>query len=767
MDDPDVECQIECQQMTRESLPMFRKWTTLDGWRTMLARAERPELEQAVLRVLLVGLVYVYVLWTVHRDGEFDRADVEFVTAGAGFVTLGVLLLLRVLASGGRSTLRRGIGVLADNAATTYCLIQMDEGGAFVLGVYLFVAFGNGFRFGRTWLHASQVMAILGFMLVLWKSEFWSHHIMVGMGFMVAILVLPLYVGMLTHRITEAKQRADEAKQRADEANAAKGRFLANVSHEMRTPLNGVIAMADVLRETNLNDAQSEIVETMTTSAHLLLAQIEDVLDMAKIEAGRVTIETRPFDLGKLATGTVKLMLPQARYKGLAINTEIDTSAARWFDGDPHHIRQVLLNLLANAVKFTEKGEITLRVRATLDVDGVDSAAPRREARTAPGVAVVHIEVQDTGIGIAESKQAAIFEPFTQADDSVTRVYGGTGLGTTIARQLVMLMRGRIGLTSTVGKGSLFWFDLPLALAEPQGIDLTVELDAAKTSPAFRAATAGPGAKVHKIRGARILVAEDNPTNQRVAQLILESGGHVVTIVDNGEAALDALERGGYDLALFDLSMPVVSGLEALKLYRFTTPRPIPVLILSANVTTDAIVECERAGASEFIAKPLRASLLLDAIERHLATDADRQLPPPERADDRPSFTVVETPPLDTNVLQDLVKLSRDPTFVDRLLRGFRGDTERLVREIGDALGARRYDAARDAAHALRGGAASVGAMQLMQIATRIDKAAHETLRLKSAQWTEELTDCANRALLALDDYLEARRVAQSGGATE
>jgi two-component system sensor histidine kinase RpfC len=320
-------------------------------------------------------------------------------------------------------------------------------------------------------------------------------------------------------------------------------------------------------------------------------------------------------------------------------------------------------------------------------------------------------------------------------------------------------MRGRIGLSSTVGTGSLFWFELPLAPAEPQGVDLTAELGVSRTSPALQAAAlAGPGAKVHKIRGARILVAEDNPTNQRVARLILESGGHVVTIVDNGEAALDALERGGFDLALFDLSMPVVSGLEALKLYRFTTPRPIPVLILSANVTTESILDCERAGAAEFIGKPLRASLLLDAIERHLA-DSDRPAAPvPARVDERPALAVVDTPPLDPTVLEDLTRLSSDPTFIDRLLRGFKGDTERLVREIGDALGARRYEAAKDAAHALRGGAASVGAMQLMQVATRIDKATHDMLRLKAAQWTEELVGAANRALLELDNHLEARR---------
>jgi two-component system sensor histidine kinase RpfC len=236
---------------------------------------------------------------------------------------------------------------------------------------------------------------------VLWLSPFWSQHVTVGMGFMVALLVLPFYVGVLSQRITEAKRRADEA-------NAAKGRFLANVSHEMRTPLNGVIAMADVLRETNLNEAQHEIVETMTTSG-APAARADRGRARHGQDRGRARRDRgAPFDFGKLGTGTVKVMLPQARYKGLAINTEIDPAAARWFSGDQHHIRQVLLNLLANAVKFTEKGEITLRVKAT----------------PAPGGALVRVEVQDTGIGIPESKQNAIFEPFTQADDSVTRVYG-------------------------------------------------------------------------------------------------------------------------------------------------------------------------------------------------------------------------------------------------------------------------------------------------------------------------------------------------------
>src|SRR5262249_44715298 len=295
--------------------------------------------------------------------------------------------------------------------------------------------------------------------------------------------------------------------------------------------------------------------------------------------------------------------------------------------------------------------------------------------------------VKDTGIGIPQAKQARIFEPFTQADDSVTRIYGGTGLGTTIARQLVTLMDGQIGLISTVGVGSTFWFEVPLPYAEPTGIDLTAELaDTARLSSTAAALAAQQGSKVTKLRGARVLVAEDNATNQRVTQLILESGGHTATIVDNGEAALDALEHGSFDLALFDLSMPVVSGLEALKLYKYTARNPVPVLILSANVTTEIIAECQRAGCAEFVPKPIRPTVHLEAIERQLADRAALVTPSlaPARVEDRPALTVIDTPVVDHRVLDDLGKLSADPTFVERLIRGFKSDATRLAKSIGD-----------------------------------------------------------------------------------
>ncbi len=551
-----------------------------------------------MLRLVVSLLIVAYMGWYLSREHVAPPGELTVVWFGIFFFATAATIAIRIVVHPQKSIGRRIVGMLVDNAATTYSMILMGEGGALIIGVYLFVALGNGFRFGRTYLHVSQALACVGFGVVLAVSPFWSQHTAIGLGFLITLGVVPLYAGVLAERINEARKRADDA-------NLAKGRFLANVSHEMRTPLNGVIAMADLLQDTKLSESQCEIVETLGTSAQLLLAQIEDVLDISKIEAGRVTIETHPFDLGKLLSNTVKVMMPQARYKGLAVSLEVPAAIPTYFRGDDHHLRQVLLNLLANAVKFTERGEITLRVAL------VNRSSCNVRLR---------FEVKDTGIGIPKEKQAIIFEAFAQADDSITRTHGGTGLGTTIARHLVTLMGGAIGVQSEEGVGSLFWFEVPLSTAEASECDFTTDVDSSARLSASASVFAGSGlAKVARIRGARVLVAEDNPTNRRVTQLILESGGHQPTIVENGEAALDALDGGRFDIALFDLSMPILSGLQALKMYRFTNSKPIPILILSANVTTEIVAECHAAGCAEFVPKPLRASALLDAIEHYLS----------------------------------------------------------------------------------------------------------------------------------------------------
>lgn len=243
----------------------------------IFAAPNRAEIEQGALRVLIAGVVMCYLIIYTLGDSAIKPSEGHVVAVSIGFFAFSLVLVCRILVSAETSIPRRLLGMLADNGVTTYCLLNMGEGGAVVIGVYLFITFGNGFRFGRAYLYACQAMGILGFTSVLAYSDFWSMHTAIGSGFLIGLLVLPLYVGVLAERVEKAKKRADEA-------NQAKSRFVANVSHEMRTPLNGVIAMADVLRETHLSESQREIVDTMNTSAQLLQAQIEDVLDVEKIE---------------------------------------------------------------------------------------------------------------------------------------------------------------------------------------------------------------------------------------------------------------------------------------------------------------------------------------------------------------------------------------------------------------------------------------------------------------------------------------------------
>ena len=483
--------------------PALRQWLTREGWAHLHASVKPTEIwqefEQAMFRVAIPGLVLLGfgIYWVGgilgFWSGGLSNNQRHALWFTIGFFLFGVCVGLWILAHPHVSEKRRYTGIFADNAGNTYFMAVSGELGAAVFAVYLFVTFGNGFRYGRRHLFVSQALSLNRvrdrlLVLRLLDTAQMGHR------------RNPPCHDLSALRHPPPKGEGLTGKKQAEEANKAKDRFLANMSHEMRTPLNGVIAMADILRDRGLNESQREITETLSNSGQLALAQIEDVLDMAKIEAVCVELETAPFDLGRLLTSTVKVLLPQARYKGLAVITDIEPGASRWFVGDQHHLRQVVLNLLSNAVKFTERGEVSLRARVL---------------ETAHDVARVRIEVEDTGIGIAPEKQAAIFEPFTQADDSVTRVYGGTGLGTTIARQLAPLMGGKLGLSSAVGAGSTFWFELPLQHSEAKGIDYVAELaGTVKASTAAHAIGASTGASVHKIRGARVLVAEDNPTQR-------------------------------------------------------------------------------------------------------------------------------------------------------------------------------------------------------------------------------------------------------------
>jgi PAS domain S-box-containing protein len=376
-----------------------------------------------------------------------------------------------------------------------------------------------------------------------------------------------------------------EARDAAEAANQAKNDFLANMSHEIRTPLNGVVGLAAALGETALSARQAEMVAMIRRSGETLERLVSDILDVSKIEAGQMTLQSQAFDLGALLDGLLDVARLRAKDKGVAVRLERSPAAAGGFLGDSVRIGQVVSNLLSNAVKFTDRGEVIVRV----DVTEVG-----REHATH-----LCVEVEDTGVGFDAEKAELIFQRFSQADGTITRRFGGSGLGLSISKTLVEMMGGEITARSSLGVGSLFRVVLPLSRAP---------LDPEGDSEACRATPPGEGLKV--------LLAEDHPINQRVVQLILEPCGAEVTIVENGAQALEAMASATFDVVLMDMQMPVMDGLAATRAIRAREGegRRTPIIMLSANAMDSHRREALEAGADLHVPKPVTVMALLDGI---------------------------------------------------------------------------------------------------------------------------------------------------------
>ncbi|MFZ5668853.1 MAG: ATP-binding protein [Pseudomonadota bacterium] len=379
-----------------------------------------------------------------------------------------------------------------------------------------------------------------------------------------------------------------EARDHANAANVLKSQFLANMSHEIRTPLNGVLAMADVMARGDLDDRQRERLGVIRESGELLLSVINDVLDLSKIEAGRLELAEHDFELTELADGAVCAFSVLAAEKNLRFGLTIDADAAGWWRGDSDRIRQILNNLLSNAVKFTVEGAVAARF----------SIGPGGGLR---------LTVSDTGIGIANEKLPTLFEKFIQADNSTTRRFGGTGLGLAICRELAQLMGGAVGARSVEGEGSTFTVDLPLARA-------------AAPTEASRGAGDLDGLEDRPLR---ILAAEDNATNQKVLQAVMEPLDVHLHLVSDGAQAVDAWRDGGFDLILMDIQMPVMDGVEAARTIRAAEAGEglarTPILALTANALVHQVESYLAAGMDGHISKPIELNRLYEAIEATLA----------------------------------------------------------------------------------------------------------------------------------------------------